>query len=191
MPKSCQAVIVHAMRHPERWLAGLRIAVGLWFLKSILTKLTVGFAWGVVPYPAVTARWGGFLPPRLAEYAEGNTFGAYRAFLEDVAIPNADVFAVLTAYGETTVGLGLVLGLLTPLAAAIGFLLMTAYFLASFWQGPGAQGFHLLLMACMLVFAGAGAGRRGGLDALLLTWLRRRGQTVRARTDAARVAPAG
>ena len=28
-----------AMRSPDRWLAGLRIAVGVWFAKAIFTKL--------------------------------------------------------------------------------------------------------------------------------------------------------
>jgi uncharacterized membrane protein YphA (DoxX/SURF4 family) len=37
------------MKVPQIWLAVLRIVVGAWFLKAVWTKLTVEFAWGVVP----------------------------------------------------------------------------------------------------------------------------------------------
>ncbi len=38
-----QPQAVPTMRSPERWLAVLRIAVGLWFLKALVTKLSVNF----------------------------------------------------------------------------------------------------------------------------------------------------
>ena len=41
------------MRAPEFWIALLRIVVGAWFLKAVWTKLTIGWAWGAVPYLAV------------------------------------------------------------------------------------------------------------------------------------------
>ncbi len=60
------------------------------------------------------------------------------------------------------------LGLLTVLAGLIGLLMMVSYFLASAWMGFGPQGFHLLLIACMIVFMGSRAGRVWGLDRMLL-----------------------
>src|SRR2546430_7039601 len=45
------------MRHPERWLAVLRIAVGVWFAKAIFTKLSVTLAWGFLPVPTASDRW--------------------------------------------------------------------------------------------------------------------------------------
>lgn len=144
----------------------LRIAVGLWFLKSILTKLEPGLLAGWFPALVPTERWLGFLPGRLAEYAAGNPLELYAAFLDRFAVPNAASFAHLTAWGEGAVGIGLTLGLCTRAAAAIGILLMLNYFLASFWMGPSQQGFHLILLVCMVVFLGAGAGRRWGVDGL-------------------------
>ena len=156
------------MDRPERWLAALRILVGLWFLKSLFTKIHWSLAGGFLPVPGATERWLGFLPGRLAEYAAGNPLPWYRAFLEHVAVPHAQLFAQLTALGEAAVGVGLVLGLFTEAAAGVGFLLALNYGLASYWQGPGQQGFHLVLAGAMLAFLGARAGRVWGLDAWLV-----------------------
>ena len=65
-------------------------------------------------------------------------------------------------------GLGLVLGLLTGLAALVGLYLALNFGLATQWMSFGQQGFHLLLTTSMIVFLGARAGRVWGLDAWLL-----------------------
>jgi hypothetical protein len=41
------------MSHPAEWLAVLRIVVGLYFVKSLVTKMSVVMVGGVVPVPAV------------------------------------------------------------------------------------------------------------------------------------------
>jgi thiosulfate dehydrogenase (quinone) large subunit len=151
----------------EGWLAIIRIGVGLWFLKSLFTKIEWLALGGVVPFPGPSARWAAFLPERLAEYAAGNPIGWYAAFLRDVAVPNSAAFAWLTAFGESAVGLALTFGLATRWAAAGGAFLMANYFLAGFWMGPSQQGFHLLLLVCMAAFIGADAGRVWGLDGLV------------------------
>jgi uncharacterized membrane protein YphA (DoxX/SURF4 family) len=157
------------MRHPDRWLAVLRVIVGLWFLKAILTKLTIGLAWGVVPLPMASDRWIAVMPKILARYAAENPFPAYRSFLLDTVIPNA-AFAHLTALGEVAVGLSLTLGLLTVLGASAGVMQVIFYGLAVQHMSDGQRGFHVLLLALMLAFLFARAGRRWGLDG----WLRRR-----------------
>ena len=155
---------------PERWLAALRIAVGLWFMKTVVTKLGFALVGRVIPVPAPSARWIGFLPTRLAEFARGNPIGWYRDFLLLYAIPHAHVFAALTAFGEAAVGIGLVFGFLTRPASVVGAFLALNYLLASFWMSPNQLGFHLLLIACMACFFGAQAGRCWGFDG----WLARR-----------------
>ena len=45
------------MLAPEAWLALLRVVVGAWFLKAVWTKLSLAFAWGVLPYPTVSPRF--------------------------------------------------------------------------------------------------------------------------------------
>ncbi|HEX5832103.1 MAG TPA: DUF2380 domain-containing protein [Gemmatimonadaceae bacterium] len=157
------------IRHPEGAVAALRIVVGLWFVKSMVTKL--GIVWvGGVPLPGASDRWVGVMPKLLTRYAEGNPIDGYRQFLLESVIPHPHLFANLTALGETAVGIGLTLGCLTVLASAVGLVLVTSYGLATFWQGPSQQGFHLLLISCLIVFIVTRAGRRWGLDG----WIRAR-----------------
>jgi len=68
-----------------------------------------------------------------------------------------------------------VLGLGTSAAAALGAFLALNYLLASFWMGPGPQGFHLLLLLCMAAFAGGRAGHAWGADG----WLAERRRSAR------------
>jgi len=158
------------MRFPERGLAVLRIVTGLWFLKGILTKIGVVLVGGFLPLPAASGRWVATMPKLLTRYADGNPIDGYKHFLLETVIPHSHLFANLTAFGEVTVGLGLTFGFLTVLASLVGVCLVIVYGLATFWQTPNQQGFHILLFACMLVFMVARAGRYWGLDG----WLRSR-----------------
>lgn len=155
------------MAHPERWLAVLRMVVGFWFLKTLWTKVGVTWVGGVLPLPAATERWIGFLPTRLEGWAETNPLGWYRGFLEGVAIPNAEVFAQLTVFGEVAVGIGLTFGILTGWSALGGLFLMANYVLASAGVPFNQQGLHVVLTACLIAFLAARAGRAWGVDALL------------------------
>ena len=166
------------MIHPARAVAVLRIVVGAWFLKAVWTKLTLGVAAGVIPYPAVSPRFLAFQPKRVAEFAAGNPVGWYKEFLEQTVLPHASLFATLQTYGEVAVGIGLVLGLLTGLSATVGLFLALNFGLATQWMSSGQQGFHLVLITSMLIFLVTRAGRVWGLDAWLLRrpsrrrWLR-------------------
>jgi uncharacterized membrane protein YphA (DoxX/SURF4 family) len=163
--------------YPQTCIAFLRLVVGAWFIKAVWTKLVLAYAGGVLPYPAVSPRFLAFQPKRVAEFAADNPVGWYKAFLQETVLPHASVFATLQTYGEVAVGLGLVLGLFTRLAAVIGLVLALNYGLATQWMTFGQQGFHLLLISSMIIFLVAGAGRAWGLDAVLrprvgaLRWL--------------------
>ena len=164
------------MSSPQACIAVLRVVVGAWFLKAVWTKVTLVYIAGVVPYPAVSARFLAFQPKRVAEFAADNPIAWYKDFLQDTVLHHASLFATLQTYGEVVVGLGLVLGLFTRLAAMIGLLLSLNYGLATQWMSFGQQGFHLLLITSMIIFLVAGAGRVWGLDKLLrglgrLRWL--------------------
>src|SRR5215813_13661662 len=156
------------MKIPQFWLAVLRIVVGAWFLKAVWTKLTVEFAWGVVPYLAVSPRFIGFQPKRVAEFANGNPVEWYKQFLEGTVLPHARLFAHLQAYGEVAVGIGLLLGLCIGLTALVGLFLTLNYGLATQWMSFGQQGFHVLLVTSMIIFLGTRAGRAWGAVELIL-----------------------
>jgi PQQ-dependent catabolism-associated beta-propeller protein len=156
------------MNTPELWIAFLRMVVGAWFLKAVWTKLTVSFAWGIVPYIDVSARFVNFHPKRVAEFAAGNPVEWYREFLEKIVLPHAGVLAKLQAYGEAIVGVTLLVGLCVGLGSLIGLFLSANYALATQWMSFGQQGFHLLLIASMVVFIGARAGSAWSLSGLVL-----------------------
>ena len=153
------------MTNPAEWLAVLRIVVGLYFVKSLVTKMSLVMVGGVLPIPGVSARWLEVMPKIVTRQASENPIAFYKHFLEATVLPNSTLFAQLTAWGETAVGIGLTLGLLTGVASLIGLVLVINYGLATQWMSPGQQGFHLVLFFLMLAFFFARAGRVWGLDA--------------------------
>lgn len=146
------------------WLAVVRIAVGLWFAKAAVTKLGVVWVTGWLLLPGANARFLAFQPKRVAEFAANTGVDWYRAFLEQIVLPHAPLFAHLQALGETVAGIGLILGLFTPVSAGLALFLTLNYALASYWQGFCQQGFHFLLLACLVAALFGDAGRRIGLD---------------------------
>jgi uncharacterized membrane protein YphA (DoxX/SURF4 family) len=155
------------MRAPERWIAAQRMVVGVWFGKSILTKLGFVLVGGFLPLPSASARWQAVMPKLIAKYASDNPFPWYKSFMLDTVIPNSHVFATLTALGEIGIGLSLFFGLLTPLGAFFGLIQVLIYGMAVQQQSSGQQGFHVMLFILMLTFLFARAGRRWGFDARL------------------------
>ena len=155
------------MAHPDRWIAFLRIVVGLYFVKSLITKMSIVFVGGFLPVPATSERWINVMPKIVARQASENPIAAYKQFLEGTVLTHPELFAQLTAWGETVVGLGLTLGLLTGMSSLIGLVMVANYGLATQWMSPGQQGFHLVLFALMLAFFMVRAGRVWGFDAWL------------------------
>ena len=158
------------MSRPSEWLAVLRIVVGLYFVKSLITKMSFVMLGGILPVPAVSERWLTVMPKIVAKQASENPLAFYKHFLEGTVLSHSSVFAQLTAWGETVTGLGLTLGLLTGVASLVGLFLVINYGLATQWMSPGQQGFHLVLFFLMLAFFFARAGRTWGIDG----WLSRR-----------------
>lgn len=89
--------------------------------------------------------------------------GWYAAFLQDLVIPNASVFARLVAIGETAVGIALVLGALTGIAAFFGILMNANYLLA----GTVSTNPVLIILGALVMLAWRNAGWIG-LDRWLL-----------------------
>lgn len=155
------------MSHPDRWLAFLRVVVGLYFAKAVITKLGIVMVGGVLPLPGVSDRWISTMPKIVAKQAADNPILFYKHFLENTVLTHPDTFAHLTAWGETITGLGLTLGLLTGIASVVGLILVINYGLATQWMSSSQQGFHLVLTALMITFFFARVGRTWGLDAWL------------------------
>ncbi|VVM04355.1 thiosulfate dehydrogenase [quinone] large subunit [Methylacidimicrobium cyclopophantes] len=152
------------MSTAHRWLAVLRIFLGLLFLESGTHKLSWGDLQAGLPIPTVSQGWREALPKRLLEFAEKNPIGWYRAFLYHAAIPNSRLFAALVAWGELLLGLSLVLGLFARTGAFAGFFLAGNYFLANSWMGPCQRNLDLLLLVVLLALGCVQAGQCWGLD---------------------------
>jgi uncharacterized membrane protein YphA (DoxX/SURF4 family) len=166
------------MSHPSRWLAVLRIMVGFWFVKALTTKLDFVLLGGFVPFLGVEPRWIAMMPNILAKQIADNPILWYRAFLENTVLPNSVLFAQLTAWGETLVGLSLVTGCCAGLGALGGLWLTVNYGLASAHLSSASLGFHYMLVITMATLFLARSGRAWGLDAWIawrwpgsvLTW---------------------
>jgi thiosulfate dehydrogenase [quinone] large subunit len=153
------------MSHPSRWLALLRICVGLWFVKALWTKMDIVLLGGVVPFLGVEPRWLQIMPALVAKQAADNPILWYKAFVEQTVLAHPALFATLIAWGETLVGLSLTLGLFAGLGALGGLWLSLNYGLATWHINSASQGFHYMLVTSMVVLFLARSGRALGLDA--------------------------
>jgi thiosulfate dehydrogenase [quinone] large subunit len=134
-------------------LAALRIYLGVIFLVAAVPKVGRDFT------PALSR----FLEQVALEKATP----LYRRFIEAVVLPNLEVFALLVTWGELLVGIALVLGLGTRLAAAAALLLTLNYMLAKgawFWIPSSNDAAFVAISLALLLGA---AGRTFGLDAFI------------------------
>lgn len=83
--------------------------------------------------------------------------GWYADFLQNAVLPHAKVFSYIVVYGEILVGLGLILGLLTGIAAFFGGVMNVSYLFA----GTLSTNPILFVLATWLVLAWKVAGWYG------------------------------
>ena len=97
----------------------------------------------------------------------------YKTFLNSVVIPHQAVFAELIAYGETLVGIALILGLLTKVGTIGAMFLTFNYFFAigayQVWLGLHAT--EMLLFVLCLFLTLMPTDRYLSLDAVLRPWV--------------------
>ena len=146
-------------------LALFRIAFGLMYLDMGLQK---------APWVVTNGHRYGWLHGWIQQEIAHPTFGWYAAFLTGVLVPNFELFGMLTFVTELVLGLGLLLGLLTRLAALGGFLWQVNIALGAFGVPGEWYWIWPLLTLPQLCFAASGAGRVLGVDRWLEPALRRR-----------------
>lgn len=142
------------------WLL-LRVWLGWHWLEAGWHKVGAPAWTGANAGAAVT----GFLRAALerAQAPRPDVPGWYAWFIENVALPNAKVFAWLVAWGEVLIGIALILGALTGLAAFFGTLMNLAFLLA----GTVSSNPMMFVIGTWLVLAWRNAGWFG-LDRFLL-----------------------
>ncbi|SHF95846.1 DoxX family membrane protein [Ornithinibacillus halophilus] len=134
----------------------------------LIIRLYVGYVWltsgwGKLGSPAWTgenagAAIQGFVGGAIEKSATGgDVAGWYASFLENIVLPNATVFSYLVVFGEIAVGLGLILGLLTGIAAFFGSIMNVTFLFA----GTLSSNPLLFILASWLVLAWKVAGWYG------------------------------
>ena len=119
-----------------RFFLGSSGAAALWFV----VRMNVGAQWLIAGWEKVQSPlWGtngtalkGFVNGAIAKTAGPNPSvqGWYANFLHNFVLPNVGLFSFLVTWGEVAVGLGLLLGALTGIAAGFGVLMNLNYVLA-------------------------------------------------------------
>lgn len=141
----------------------------------LILRVYVGYEWISAGYdkltsPAWTGAHAGSAISGFVQHALSLTGGAhptvqawYATFLRDVVLAHPDVWSYMIAWGETLVGLGLILGIFTGIAAFFGSILNVNYLLA----GSVSTNPILFVIATWLVLAWRTAGW-WGVDRWLL-----------------------
>lgn len=100
------------------------------------------------------------------KYALRNGYGWYQNLLNSVVVPHSATFGTLVVIAEIYVGIALVLGITTRLAALVALFLLINYLCAKGavpW-GPGIDQSDIILAFIILL---SDAGRTLGLDKLI------------------------
>jgi len=138
-----------------KWIALLRVTVGLMFLTTWASNLLKGY---------YTSEGLKYFFSQVFPLTE-NPLIWYAAFIDQVILPIRDVFAPFQLVSEFLLGLALLIGVFTPWFSAIGIFFLANTFLATFGHDwPWA---YLLPIAILGVSILSRAGRSLGVDAWL------------------------
>jgi thiosulfate dehydrogenase [quinone] large subunit len=138
------------------YLLPLRLWIGFYLLQQGLRKYQRDF-----PHSDWVAR-------QIGNLAEVDLYPWYESFLQNVVIPNKEIFGYLVMTGEILVGLCILLGLLTRFSAVVGLFMMINYlFGPGMARGGATLGQQQTFIASLIVILLANPGRTLGLDGLL------------------------
>jgi thiosulfate dehydrogenase (quinone) large subunit len=143
---------------------------------AILTiiRLYLGYAWFTAGFGKITGGFdaSGYLKNAVANPVKGPdgnmVYGWYVNFLESFALPNIDIFNFIVPWGETLIGLGLMLGCLTTAAMFFGLVMNFSFFLA----GTVSHNPTDIFLGFIILAAGYNAGKYG-LDRWVVPFIRK------------------
>lgn len=139
-----------------------------------ILRLYLGYSWFTAGYHKLTGGFdaSGFLKGAIANPVKGPdgaiVFPWYVNFLKHFALPNVDIFNIIVPWGETLIGLGLILGAFTTVAMFFGLLMNFSFFLA----GTVSHNPRDIFLGFIILTAGYNAGRIG-LDRWIVPFFRR------------------
>lgn len=168
---SISDVTEKAARSPwfGRAMAALRVYFGVVYLHNGIAKLlpAVPNLWPDTPIGFVINAEGGRSARSIIEFevvTQQHPVEPYRALVESVVLPNFGPFVFAIGALETLVGILLIIGLLTPLAALVAAGLALHLQFMTLWNDKWIYEYSLewLPLLCLAAFR---AGRWHGLDA--------------------------
>jgi thiosulfate dehydrogenase [quinone] large subunit len=142
------------------WLV-VRVYLGWEWLQAGLGKIGSPAWTGSDAGAALSGFVNGALSKTTGEHPDVQ--GWYAWFLQNLVLPNAKVFGHLVAYGETLVGIALIIGLFTGIAAFFGSFMNMNYLLS----GAVSVNPILLFLSLFIILAWRTAGW-WGLDRWVL-----------------------
>lgn len=162
------ASTVRPTQMPEPSVARFLFADSRLAVFWLIVRLYVGYQWLTAGWGKITNPAGVWIGEQAGAAITGFLRGAldkaggdrpsvqpfYGWFIENVALPNATVFSYAVAFGEVLVGVALVLGLFTGVAAFFGGLMNANFLLA----GTLSSNPVLFILATWLVLAWRVAG---------------------------------
>ncbi len=152
-----------------RAMAALRIYFGVVFFHNGISKLlpAVPNLWPNTPLGFVINAEGSRSAHSILQFevvTQHHPIEPYRAFIENVVLPNFGTFAFAIGATETLVGVLLILGLLTPIAAIVAAGMVLHLQFATLWNDKWIYEYSVewVPLLCLAAFR---AGRWHGLDA--------------------------
>ena len=142
------------------WLI-VRLYVGYEWLSAGWAKIQNPVWFGAKAGTAITGFANGALTKSTGDHPDVQAFYAW--FLQNVVLPNSAVWSYIITIGETLVGIALILGIFTGIAAFFGSFMNVNYLLA----GTVSSNPILFVLATWLVLAWKTAGWLG-LDRWIL-----------------------
>ena len=144
-----------------------------------LVRILVGILFLLVAWPKVSGRFlsGDVLPRQLLNGVQKDPLAWHRAFIEGFVVPHGHLFSYLSAFGEISIGLSLLVGCLVRISSLFGaFYNFNILFSVAYAAGGGTVNYNRVLILLHLIFVSASAGRSLGIDGLLKrrfphTWL--------------------
>jgi thiosulfate dehydrogenase (quinone) large subunit len=145
-----------------------------WIVVPLRLYLSTAFL-GALTNKAGPRRWSAWLHfmPHFVAQLQPHAARWYQPVLTHIVLPHATVFAALVSVGEVAVGVALLFGAVTRLAAAGGIMLTANYFLLNGLTVADVSNDFAILIGLIVVFLSR-AGRTLGIDA----WLARRWPNV-------------
>ncbi|MDQ6595899.1 DoxX family protein [Bacillus salipaludis] len=139
-----------------------------------ILRLYLGYSWFTAGLHKLMGGFdaSGYLKGAIANPVKGPegdvVFSWFVGFLKGFALPNVDLFNFLVPWGETLVGLGLILGCFTTAAMFFGLLMNFTFFLA----GTVSHNPRDIFLGFIILTAGYNAGKIG-LDRWVIPFLRK------------------